>query len=294
MIPSGLVRILALSKQIAFGLVCVSPLPAADHVIVIGIDGLGAAWLRDSAGPGLAKLMAKGSYTLKARAAIPTVSSPNWSSMINGATPAQHGVTGNDWQPNKHAIDPVCKGPGEIFPTIFGMIRRQRYASAMGVFHHWKDFGRLLEKGVANRVVHMESAEKTTEAAIAYWKQQRPALLFVHLDHVDHAGHQRGWGSPAYRKAVDQADAYIGRIMEAAPQATLIVTADHGGAGREHGGLTMGEIEIPWIAAGPGIRKGRKLAKPVNTYDTAPTIAWLLKVKPHECWTGRPVWEALE
>jgi phosphopentomutase len=164
----------------------------------------------------------------------------------------------------------------------------------MGVFHHWKDFGRLLEKGSANQVVHHDSAAKTTDAAVAYWKQQRPALLFVHRAHVDHAGAGHGWGSPEYTKAVVEADSYIGRIAEAAPEAAIVVTADHGGAGTKHGGLSMDEIEIPWIAAGPGIRKGLKLAKPVNTYDTAVTVAYLLRIKPHECWTGRPVWEALE
>jgi predicted AlkP superfamily pyrophosphatase or phosphodiesterase len=267
---------------------------AADHVIVIGIDGLGSAWLRDSNTPQLEKLMARGASTLHARAVIPTVSSPNWASMINGATPAQHGVTSNEWQPDKHEIPPVCKGPGPFFPTIFGVVRQQRHATTIGVFHHWKGFGRLVEKGSANQVVHIDSAAKTTEAAVAYWNSQHPALLFVHLDHVDHAGHEHGWGSAEYRKAVEEADDYVGQISEAARDAVIIVTADHGGSGTKHGGLTIGEIEIPWIAAGPGIRKGIKLAKPVNTYDTAATIAYLLRIKPHECWTGRPLQEALE
>jgi hypothetical protein len=284
----GRVRILlglALAAQFAI---------AVDHVIVIGVDGLGAAWLRDANTPKIAKLMALGASTLHARAVIPTVSSPNWASMINGAGPAQHGITSNEWQPDKYEIAPVCKGSGGFFPTVFGVLREQRYGMTIGVFHHWKDFRRLLEKGSANQVVHIDDAVKTTDAAIAYWKQQRPALLFVHLDHVDHAGHDHGWGSAEYRAAVELADKLIGRVAEAAPEATIIVTADHGGSGTKHGGMTMGEIEIPWIAAGPGIRKGVKIAKPVNTYDTAVTIAYLLKIKPHECWIGRPVWEAVE
>lgn len=267
---------------------------AADYVIVIGVDGLGAAWLRDANTPNIAKLMARGSSTMQARAVIPTVSSPNWASMINGAGPAQHGITSNDWQPDKHEIAPVCKGPGGIFPTVFGVARQQRSAMKIGVFHHWKDFARLLEKGAANRVEHIDDAEKTAQAAIAYWKQERPALLFVHLDHVDHAGHEHGWGSPEYRAAVDLADKLIGSIADAAPEAAIIVTADHGGSGKKHGGLTMGEIEIPWIAAGPGIRKGVRIARPVDTYDTAVTVAHLLRIEPHECWIGRVVREAVE
>lgn len=281
--------------RIPLCLACIAHIAAAaDHIVVIGIDGLGAAWLRDANTPSIAKLMARGASTLHARAVIPTVSSPNWASMINGAAPAQHGVTTNEWQPDKYEIAPVCKGPGGFFPTVFGVLRQQRYGSTMAVFHHWKGFGRLVEKGSANQVVHIDDAAKTTDAAIAYWKQQRPSLLFIHLDQVDHAGHEHGWGSAAYRGAVEEADKLIGRIADAAPDATLIVTADHGGSGRKHGGLTMNEIEVPWIAAGPGIRRGVKIEKPVNTYDTAVTIAYLLRIKPHECWIGRPVWEAVE
>ena len=35
--------------------------------------------------------------SIHARGVIPTVSSPNWASMIMGAGPEQHGITSNDW-----------------------------------------------------------------------------------------------------------------------------------------------------------------------------------------------------
>jgi arylsulfatase A-like enzyme len=74
----------------------------------------------------------------------------------------------------------------------------------------------------------------------------------------------------------------------------VLITADHGGVGKKHGGATMAEIEIPWILSGPGVAAGRELRKPVRTYDTAPTIAHILGVQPSECWIGRPVLEAFE
>jgi len=45
--------------------------------------------------------MREGAWTLHARGVMPTVSSPNWASMIMGAGPEQHGVTSIDWQPYK-------------------------------------------------------------------------------------------------------------------------------------------------------------------------------------------------
>jgi arylsulfatase A-like enzyme len=56
----------------------------------------------------------------------------------------------------------------------------------------------------------------------------------------------------------------------------------------------MAEIEIPWIICGPGIRRGHEIKSPVNTYDTAATIAALLKVRPPEGWIARPVTEAFQ
>jgi arylsulfatase A-like enzyme len=74
-------------------------------------------------------------------------------------------------------------------------------------------------------------------------------------------------------------------------QTVLIFTADHGGMGTKHGGLTMSEIEIPWIIAGPGIAAG-EISAPVNTYDTAATIAYLFNLKTPDCWIARPVLSA--
>lgn len=268
---------------------------AAEHVVVIGIDGLGGEALRRIPTPVLSELKKKGSWTVHARGVIPTVSSPNWASMINGAGPAQHGIVSNEWTLAKHEIEPVCHGTTAMFPTMFDMIRQAKPTAKIGIFHHWDDFARLVERGAPNRIEHFKTEGETMDAAIAWWKQQKPALLFVHLDHVDHAGHEHGWTTPEYKAAVEAADRYVGQMVDAIANSdtVLIITADHGGVGKKHGGLTMEELEIPWFAAGPGIRKGIELRDPVNTYDTAATVASLLGVKPHACWIGKPVREAM-
>ena len=68
--------------------------------------------------------------------------------------------------------------------------------------------------------------------------------------------------------------------------------ADHGGVGTKHGGDTIAELEIPWIVYGPGVAKGTVIQQPVNTYDTAATLAWALGLKAPSVWIGRPVIEA--
>jgi arylsulfatase A-like enzyme len=272
--------------------------PGVEHVVVIGVDGLSPEGIRRAKTPVLHRMMAEGASTLHARGVMPTVSSPNWASMIMGAGPEQHGVLSNDWQPGAGPVMPTEVGPGGIFPTIFGQLRQQKPSSKIACFHDWGDFGRLVERGVCDKIVHTKGPVETTNQAIAYLKDQKPTLLFIHLDHVDHAGHQHGHGTAEYDKAVAEADHLIDEVLAAlsdagiADQSVVLVSSDHGGKGKGHGGNTMGELEIPWIFYGHGVARGRELSARVNTYDTAATIAHVLGVTPPKCWIGRPVVDA--
>ena len=263
--------------------------PRPKHVIVIGLDGFGGHAMKDAKAPNLRALMASGSWTLKARGVMPTVSSPNWASLIMGAGPEQHGITSNEWQPDKFDFPPSCTGMASTFPTIFGLLRQQRPNAHIAVIHDWQDFARMVEKGAPNHSRHVKGSPAATDAAIAYWKKHQPDLLFLHLDDVDHAGHDHGWWGPEYKAAVEMVDGLIGKFLQAVDRdAVFLITADHGGSGRKHGGNTMGELEIPWILSGPGIRPG-EITVPVNTFDTAATLAALLRLKTPTCWIGQPV-----
>lgn len=266
-------------------------LAAPRHVVIIGVDGLGVEAFQKANVPNLKKLMARGAWTLHARGVLPTVSSPNWMSIIAGAGPEQHGVDSNEWERFNHAIEPICAGPERIFPTLFSQWKQQKPQAHLAVIHDWKGMGRLVEKDSTRQTTHVKGSPEATAAAIAYWKQHKPDLLFLHLDDVDHAGHDKSWESTDYVRAVEIADGLIGELVAILPPAeTLIaIVADHGGTGTKHGNPTMRELEVPWILAGPGVAKGRELTGPVYSLDTAPTILSLLGLKPHPCWTGKAV-----
>lgn len=72
----------------------------AEHVVLVGVDGLSPEGIRRVDARAFQELMKIGASTLHARALIPTVSSPNWASMLMAAGPEQHGVTSNDWEPS--------------------------------------------------------------------------------------------------------------------------------------------------------------------------------------------------
>jgi len=68
----------------------------------------------------------------------------------------------------------------------------------------------------------------------------------------------------------------------------VLVTSDHGGKGRGHGRNSLAEIQIPWILSGPGIAQG-EIGAPVNTFDSAATMAWIFGLSTPPCWIARPV-----
>lgn len=282
------------SSRLSLALFTAAALCAQPRVVIIGLDGCSSDGVRKADAPNLARMRSEGAWTLGARGVMPTVSSPNWASMIMGAGPEQHGITSNDWQPDKFDFPAVFLGPRKHFPTIFGLLRDQKPGAVIAVIHDWQGFGRLVEPGVADVIENPKGPEATVQRAIAVWRDRKPQLLFVHIDHVDHVGHDKGHGTPEYYKAVAEADAWIGWIRDAVREANpvLIVTADHGGVGKKHGGNTLAELEIPWLITGPGVRRGRELESTVSTVDTAATAAYILKLKPPQAWIGRAVKEA--
>ncbi len=290
----------SLVTLVLFLLAAASAHAAATRFIVIGCDGMSPDGIIKADTPVMDKMMKDGAWTLHARGVMPTSSSPNWASMIMGAGPEQHGVTSNDWERDKFEIAPIAKSDEGFFPTIFGLVRKQHPDAVIGSIYDWDGFGRLTEKKSIDLDKDCDGPTKTTEAAVAFIKEKKPTFLFVHLDHVDHVGHEVGHGTPEYYKSVEEADRYIGQILGAvsdaglAEETVVLVTADHGGVKKGHGGATMAEIEIPWILAGPGVAKGREITAPVNTYDTAATVAHVLGVPMHEAWIAKPVLSAFE
>jgi hypothetical protein len=267
--------------------------PAA-RLIVIGVDGLSVDGVVTANTPRLHELIGRSAWTLAARGVMPTLSSPNWASMIDGAGPEQHGITSNGILRRMVEIQPVCRDAEGMFPTIFEVLRAQQPASRIAIFHDWAGFAALVEKHAPDVMEHQHGAARTAETAARYWKQNHPELMFVHLDNVDHAGHADGWATPAYYRAVEDADRYIGGILdmlrdESALDSTFVlISSDHGGKGHGHGRNSLAEIQIPWILSGPEIRQG-ELEAPVYTFDTAATIAWIFGLDAPECWIGRPI-----
>lgn len=276
----------------------VAQVAGVNHVVIIGCDGMSPDGIHKANTPVMDGIMQRGAYSLHARAVMPTSSSPNWGSMIMAAGPEQHGITSNDWRPDKFDVAPTAVGSGGIFPTIFGVLREQQPAAVIACFHDWGGIGRLLDRDALDIIEDTDGPVNTIERAIDFFNAKQPTLTFIHLDHIDHAGHAHGYISPEYYEAVEEADRLIGETIKGLKEAgmleqtIIIITSDHGGVGKGHGGASMAEIEIPWIIAGPGVSSEKELTSFVNIYDTAATVAHIFGLTPPDCWIAKPVLEA--
>jgi len=268
------------------------------HTLVIGIDGLGAHGIGMAKTPNLDELMKNGASSLETRTVMPSVSGPAWSSMITGTSVERHGIWKNGWKVDNKILEPVFKGEHNMFPTIFGEIRKHNPKALIGAVYHWKDFGNFIEKGVCDVSIPCDSEDEATRKACDYLAEKKPHFLFVQLDNVDHGGHSGGYRSEEYVKSIEKADSLVGIFMETLRNAKLVdetvvfILADHGGFEKGHGGCTPDEMIVPMIISGKGVKKGYTINSPTFTYDLAPTVAWLFGFQLNEWTTGEPVKEA--
>jgi hypothetical protein len=220
--------------------------------------------------------------------------------MIMGAGPEQHGITSNSWEKDNLVLPAVTQSEPFLFPSIFHLIREQRKSEKIGAIYHWGGFGRLFEKSAVDFDENPATEEETAVNASSYIKVEQPLFTFIHFDHIDHAGHEFGHGTKEYYKSVEKGDSLLAEIMKAiaesdmADNTMVIISSDHGGTGKGHGGESMDEIEIPFILWGKGIKKNYQIKYPVYQYDNAATVAHALNIKTPRAWIGRPVFEAFE
>lgn len=269
------------------------------HIILIGCDGFGAYAIPDAKMPNLKQLMNTGSWSLKARTVLPSSSAVNWASMLMGAGPTEHGYT--EWGSAVPEIPSVVKSPYGLFPGIFTIIKQQKPQAKTAVVYSWQGIGPLIEKDAISFVVPGPDGDNDNfcaDTAAAIIIKEKPLLTFVHFSEPDNTGHKIGHRTSAYYAELENLDKRIGKIVDAVKKAgianetVIILSADHGGTGKGHGGKSLDEVQIPWVINGTGVLKGHEIKNVIITYDTASTIAWLLRLKEPQSWRGKPVTEA--
>ena len=263
-------------------------------VVVVSIDGLRPDAITEYGAPTLQRLMREGSYTLSASTIHPSKTLPSHTSMLTGQPPERHGVLWNN-------VATAHTDSVEL-PNIFSVARAHGYSTAAffskAKFQPLQLEGTLDYSQAPGGLYGRWSSERTLGDIARYLEGARPNVLFVHLTDPDAAGHRAGWMTPEYGRAVLAADRAVDELIALANRAygpgnfSVIVTADHGGHGTNHGSADPRDVTIPWIAWGKGVKPGALPASTVRTMDTAATVLWLLAVNGPADWAGQPVVDA--
>lgn len=245
---------------------------AITSVLAISIDGLNPDALEQlgTAGtPHLHDLMATGASTLNARTEHEkTITLPNHTGMVTGrrieAATGGHGVTWND---DRRRPATVQAAAGTRIESVFTSIHEAGGSTALFAsktkFSLWKrswplsiDTTRIrLDNAVLARSVRRDLVDETR------------AFRFVHLSLPDAVGHDKGFMSKAYLRAVRNVDALVGEIVGAvrsdplrAGSTAIILTSDHGGRGKDHSDATrLANYRVAFMVAGPGVAAGADL-----------------------------------
>lgn len=254
--------------------------------VLIMIDGLRPDAATTERCPTLAGLRLRGASTFRAQSVMPPITLPCHTSIFHSVPPTRHGITTNDWRPMARPL------PG-LVEVAHAANRRCAF------FYNWEPLrnlsqpGSLYESRFRNTSYDLEGDPWIADAAVqALTAPERPDFMFIYFGTVDTSGHLFGWMSDGYLAQAAKADGLLGKIIAAIPDDTVVlIHSDHGGHDRNHGNDIPEDMTIPWVIAGPGIRRNHDLASPVSLLDTAPTLARALGIEPHLQWEGRCVEE---
>lgn len=260
------------------------------HVVIISEDGLRPDALTSVEAPVHEAVMKRGAWSLKARTIRHASTLPSHAAMLSGFDVKEHGLFWNSWKPERGWIH---------VPTVFDAAETAGGGSAAFVGKHkLKHIAHPGSVDVFSRPGYF--CKKVVDQAARYFVEKRPQIEFIHFSDADDLGHAVGWMSDPQLEAVRHVDKCLGVLVDAVTAAGLedetlfILSADHGGHGRNHSGKIPEDRLIPWIAWGAGVRQGTKLTSEIVTTDTAATALWALGYPSPPGLQGHPVMEAFD
>lgn len=285
--------------------------PKAKHVILIGIDGWASKGMDQADMPTVKELMRNGSYTLTKRSVLPSASAINWASIFMGVGTESHGYT--TWGSKTPEIPSSVTNSHGVFPTVFSILKEQRPEAKTAAIFDWDGIRYVIDTLAVDDVMAFEGGgfgkefgencgepEDYSRKAENYIRQNKPTFFFVYYGGLDENAHKKGWYTTEYFTFEKRLDKCISNVIQATKDAGIfddtvfVLTADHGGKDKGHGGITLDEMESPFIIYGKGINKNTVITDAMMQYDVAATVAYVLGLKMPQAWVGRPMMQAFK
>ncbi len=267
------------------GLACAATVLACGKsekkVLLIGLDGVRIDILAQAHTPNLDRLIADGIFGDQVVTAEPTVSGPDWSSMLTGVWPEKHGVRSNNFEGNRYAS----------WPDFLTRLEQLDSSLVTYAVLDWPPLGTSASGGPL--VSDLVDAKDTFDGdALGYrvadslsvaWAVERLAgqdidAAFVYLGDIDVVGHDVGALADEYRESIEWSDTQVGLLLQAlegrpryADEDWLILVAtDHGRRDEGgHGGSSELERTVFIIASGPSVTGTGSVAAPSAIVDVA-------------------------
>ncbi|CAG8632562.1 11419_t:CDS:2 [Ambispora gerdemannii] len=267
------------------------------RVIVLALDGVGRFFV-ETPTPTFDAFFASGASSLTAKAVVPTDSAQNWGSVLHGVLPDKHGLKNGDVEAG------VPYDENSKYPSIYKLLADSSKDIKMASYAAWQ----AINTGIIELSVKVDFYAPLTHENI-FWRwwllfkhnwlknsvydytvvsrlidyirnpeNDNVKLLLVHLTDVDEHGHGHGFGSQPYLNQIKIMDSQVAKILEAIDEAgwrddsLVIMTTDHGGIGRSHGGDSDQEVNVFFAVRGAGIEPGSKIESEVTNMDSAALI----------------------
>ncbi len=266
-------------------------------MLVIGIDGCRPDGIEAARTPALDRLIDGGIFVrascLPPRPTIAdSVSGPGWAAIVTGVWAEKHGIRDNSFRGSR--ID--------RFPHFFARLRAAGFRGKLASVVHWEPIKSQLVRGSADVDEAYGSDDQVADRAVALLQDRAVRVLFVHFDDADHAGHTYGFDPKLdrYRAAIEAIDRRIDRVLSAldarptrrSEDWLVLVTSDHGGSGKGHGGGAKDvKRRTSFIIASGRAFIGKRLTRAAFLPDVAATALYHLlgRVEPSWQLDGRPL-----
>jgi predicted AlkP superfamily pyrophosphatase or phosphodiesterase len=248
------------------------------HFLLVGVDGVRFDRLLTADTPNLDAISARGGLrTARIPPQNPTMSGPQWATILTGVWSDRHGVRRN-WRRSRSLA---------AYPDLLTRAGAADPAANVHAAVSWPPLGLRAGCGpilqtpafVPNRhpttlASWVRSDEAVVEASVDRLRDPDLTAAFVYLGQVDIVGHLGDVGT-GYRAAIETVDAHIGRLVAAIESTgerdawTILVTTDHGHRDRGgHGTRTDPETTV-WFACDT-------IAPGWDTLDSAGVADYLL------------------
>lgn len=261
------------------------------HVVFVGFDGLSSSGFERAATPHLDQLRREGAWTLESRSVLPSGSACNWRSFFTCSAPEQHGFT--TAHSERPTFMPSFLAQDGGYPDIYRQLRNCRPTAESGLVYEWGGMAFTCSTNSCSFVRKVPRGQ-AIRAGCEYFREKKPTFLSIVCDRPDGTGHAMGWESTNYLAEVSRLDVELVQLFRTLDETgtrnetVVVISSDHGGKDKDHGGATLVEMRRPVVIVGKGVRRAHELPYGGSIYDTGATVAALLGIDFPPCWIGRP------